>query len=53
MRGKSSRLRIAMEIQAFEQEHPTLQQKMVGMFLRMIARNHMYSRITGTGFPFI
>ena len=53
MRGKSSRLRIAMEIQAFEQEHPTLQQKMVGMFLRIIARNHLYAGITETGFPFI
>lgn len=53
MRGKSSCMRIAMEIQEFEREHPTLQQKMVGMFLRIIARNHLYVGITETGFPFI
>ena len=53
MRGKSSRTRIAMEIQDFEREHPTLQQKMVGLFLRIIDKNRLYPGIVATGFPFI
>ena len=53
MHGKSSHMRIAMEIQAFEREHPTLQQKMVGLFLLMIAKNHLYPGIATTGFPLI
>lgn len=44
---------IAEEIQKFLQDHPTLQQKMVGLFLRVISDNDLYPGIDPEGFPFI
>lgn len=44
---------IAEEVTKFLQDHPTLQQKMVGVFLRTIAENNLYPGVDPEGFPFI
>lgn len=44
---------IAEEVEKFLQEHPTLQQSMIGVFLRVISENNLYPEIDPEGFPFI
>lgn len=46
-------MQIADEISYFLRDHPTLQQKMVGIFLRIIAENNLYPGVEPEGFPFI
>lgn len=46
-------MQIALEIESFLREHPTLQQSMVGLFLRVISNNDLYSGIDPEGFPYI
>lgn len=46
-------MQIAAETSSFLREHPTLQQKMVGTFLRIISENDLYPGIEAEGFPFI
>ena len=46
-------MQIVSETEAFLRDHPTLQQKMVGVFLRTIADNNLYPGIDPEGFTFI
>ena len=44
---------IADEAKKFANDHPTLQQKMLGVFIRIIGNNKLAKGIEPTGFPFI
>ena len=44
---------IANEVKRFANDHPTLQQKMLGVFTRIIGDNNLVEGIEPTGFPFI
>lgn len=47
-------MQIAAEVEAFLREHPTLQQSMVGVFLRVILKNDLYPvSFDEQVFPFI
>lgn len=44
---------IANEVKRFANDHPTLQQEMMGVFIRIIGNNKLVEGIEATGFPFI
>ena len=52
-RSQTRGMLIAEEIKNFERDHPTLQQAMIGVFLRIIGNNNLYAGVEVTGFPFI